>query len=93
MARIDIITEYYPDEEFLQADGFDRALSGVMYDKINGVHRLVYSRAISLDILMKRDDMSFEEAVEFFDFNVEGAYMGEKTPVWLDDEMWDCEWV
>ena len=30
--------------------------------------------------------MSYEEAVEYFDFNVEGAYMGEKTPIWVDDE-------
>lgn len=35
--------------------------------------------------------MTFEEAEEFFDFNVEGAYMGEKTPIWVDDEMFDVE--
>ena len=31
--------------------------------------------------------MTKEDAEEFFDFNVEGAYMGEKTPIWVDDMM------
>ena len=36
---------------------------------------------------MTRDGMTEEEAQEYFDFNVEGAYMGEKTPIWVDDEL------
>ena len=27
--------------------------------------------------------MSYEEAVEFFEFNIEGAYMGPLTPVYV----------
>ena len=30
--------------------------------------------------------MDYEEATEYFDFNVAGAYMGDSTPVFLDDE-------
>jgi hypothetical protein len=29
--------------------------------------------------------MSSEEAIEYFSFNVEGAYVGEQTPVWCWD--------
>ena len=29
--------------------------------------------------------MESEEAREFFDFNVVGSYMGEKTPIWSWD--------
>ena len=38
--------------------------------------------------------MSQEEAVEFFEFNVVGAYMGESTPVFVETfcEWPDCEW-
>jgi hypothetical protein len=25
------------------------------------------------------------DAIEYFDFNVSGAYVGEKTPIWVDD--------
>ena len=58
---------------------------GVVFDNMNAVVRLAYSRCKCLEILMKRDGMTEEEALEYFDFNVEGAYMGEKTPVWVDD--------
>ena len=31
--------------------------------------------------LVKRDDMSYDEAREFIDFNIAGAYIGEDTPI------------
>ena len=85
MTKADLLSEQYPDTELLQADGFDDAILGVVFDSMCAVHRLAYSRCKCLEILMKRDGMTEEEAVEFFDFNVEGAYMGEKTPIWVDD--------
>ena len=36
------------------------------------------------DILIKQD-MTEEEAIEYFYFNTEGAYVGEKTPIWCED--------
>jgi hypothetical protein len=51
----------------------------------------VYDVDKCLDIFMTRDGMTYEEAVEFFDFNVSGAYMGENTPIFVtfpkDDEL------
>ena len=41
----------------------------------DGFHRLAPAKQV------RRDGMSFEEAAEYCDFNIEGAYMGEKTPV------------
>jgi hypothetical protein len=32
-----------------------------------------------------KDSMCYEDAVEYFSFNVEGAYVGEKTPIWCQD--------
>lgn len=89
MTKLEIILEQYSDEELLSADGFNDALIGVTYDKHVSACRLVYSRSKCIDILIKRDSMSFEEAEEFFDFNVDGAYVGRKTPVFVDDEMFD----
>ena len=31
------------------------------------------------------EHMDYEEAVEFFDFNVMGSYVGVQTPIWKDD--------
>jgi len=33
-----------------------------------------------IDILIKRDRMSYEEADDFFEFNAVGSWMGEGTP-------------
>ena len=32
------------------------------------------------------DGMSYEDALEYFNLNTRGAYMGEKTPIWCDDD-------
>jgi hypothetical protein len=31
--------------------------------------------------------MTEEEAVEYFNFNVMGSYVGEKTPIWCLDNL------
>lgn len=73
------ILDSYPDGSFLIADGFDGAILGVDESSM----RLIYSVSKCIDILCK--DMSIDEAIEHFDFNVRGSYMGEKTPIWCDD--------
>lgn len=67
---------------FLKADGFDEAIIGV---DINSM-RLVYSIGKCINILMTDDEMSEEDAREYFSFNVTSAYVGENTPIWVDDE-------
>lgn len=78
---LDIILESYPDEEFLTADGFNDAIIGV--DTKSMV--LIYSVFKCIEILMNNQGLSEEEAIEYFEFNVSGAYMGEKTPIWCYD--------
>ena len=71
-------------EGALLADGFEEALIGFGYQFNYPV--AVYSRGRCIEILVQRDGMSFEEATEYFDFNVSGAYVGESTPIFLNDE-------
>jgi hypothetical protein len=78
---IDKILNWFPEEEILKADGFDDAIIGIDDETM----RLVYSVSKCIDILKK--DMDEEEAVEYFNFNVKGAYMGEKTPIWCIDDL------
>lgn len=47
--------------------------------------RLIYSVQAYIRVLMRRDKMSLDEAMEFFEFNTRGAFMGEKTPIWCED--------
>lgn len=70
------------DHEMLKADGFDEAIIGIA--SRCAMHEVyAYDVDKMLDILMQRDGMTLEEAWEYFDFNIEGAYMGEGTPIYI----------
>jgi hypothetical protein len=66
--------------DFLFADGFDLAIIGIC----TKTYCIVYSKSKCIEILSK--DMNHEEALEYFDFNVDGAYVGEQTPIFVEDE-------
>lgn len=70
-----------PEAEVLYADGLEKALIGSGYQFNTPL--AVYSKKKVLDILEK--EMSAEEAIEFFEFNIQGAYVGPSTPVFLED--------
>jgi len=74
------IYEYYPDELFLKADGFDDAVVGVEPSMMV----LVYDRNKMIDILVTKENMSHEESVEYLEFNTWSAYVGEKTPIYVE---------
>lgn len=33
--------------------------------------------------MIKRDGMTYEEALEYFDFNIQCAWLGEFTPIYI----------
>ena len=72
----DILAEQYPDSSLLTADGFDDCILGVDQQSM----RVIYSA--DKCILKLAKDMTHEEAVEYFDFNVSGSYVGKHTPIW-----------
>jgi hypothetical protein len=77
---INQIIELYDDEEFLKADGFDEAIIGLD----EATMRLIYSVKKCIAILAR--DMSKEDAIEYLNYNVISAYVGEKTPIWCQDD-------
>lgn len=74
------IVEYYQDKNILKADGFDDAVIGIDENSM----RLVYSVKLCIEKLIT-EGMSMEDAIDYFNFNVSGAYVGEKTPIWCQD--------
>ena len=68
--------------KLVTADGFEDALIGIG-ERINLGSVAVYDVDKCIDILMSRDGMNRTEALEFFDYNVKGAWVGEKTPIWV----------
>jgi hypothetical protein len=71
--------------EALICDGFDEAIIG-MAERINLGPVVAYSFEKILDILINRDGMTYEEAIEYYDFNILGLYAGEQNPVFLITE-------
>ncbi len=80
---LDDIIESFPDEDILKADGFDKAVIGIELDTM----RLIYSKLKCVEVIMLTADLSYDEAIEFLDFNVFGSYVGELTPIWCDDTL------
>jgi len=73
------LLEIYPEDSFLKADGFDEAIIGIDESSM----RLIYSVSKCISILMR--DMSEEDALEHFYYNVSGSYVGDQTPIWCND--------
>ena len=68
------------NEDMLFADGFDDALVG--YIERAGMPSIAcYDKFKCVEILAK--DMPYEDAFEYFYFNVLGSYVGENTPCFL----------
>ena len=72
-------SEFNPEALF--ADGFDESIIG-----IDTKGRVTYSYNQIIETLIERDGMSEEEAREFFDFNIDGAYVGEYTPIYIYED-------
>jgi formylmethanofuran dehydrogenase subunit E len=74
------LMEILADEECLTADGFEDALVGCTYGA-NVV--AVYDINKMIEVLIE-EGMEYEDAVEFLNYNVVGAYVGEKTPQYIN---------
>ena len=78
----------------MKADGFDEAIIGVgrQFDKPD---RLIYDYDKCLGILMLDQDFTEEEAIDWMEYNVLGAYVGEGTPIfkidYIEDEVFGLE--
>ena len=77
---LDEIIDNFPDNTFLKADGFDEAVIGLD----DSTMRLIYSVSKCINILVN-GGMSQFDALEYFNYNVSGSYMGEQTPIWCWD--------
>jgi len=74
---------YGEDLLFMDGPEFDEAILGVA-ERAGGQAVVAYDTEKVLRVL--EQDMSADEAREYFDFNIGCAYVGEKTPVYIDTE-------
>ncbi len=69
---------------FMDQEYFDEAIIGVATNAL-GMMAVAYSEPRIIEILIKHDRMTPDEAMEHYQFNILGAYVGENTPVFIDD--------
>lgn len=68
------------ENECLLADGYESALIGIT-EGANPV--AIYDTELCIKCLMDEDEMSKEDAVDFFYFNTVQAHVGDKTPIYV----------
>ena len=77
-SKLKKILELYPDDTFVIADGFDDAIIGVDDNNL----KIVYDIDEVINILI-RDGMEVDDAIEYYEYNIVGSYVGENTPSFI----------
>lgn len=65
-------------------DGLDDAILGIV-EEFGNEYRILYSKSKIIEILVNRDDMTEEDAIEFYDYNILGLYASPQNPIFLED--------
>lgn len=68
-------------DQTMMANGFEEAIIGL--DTSGEVFRVMYDIDAIISILIKRDKMTEEDALEHFNYNIQGSYVGEGTPIYV----------
>jgi len=76
------IAENYPDLLCLEPEYFDEAIIGLA--RRCGLEAMCYDKNKIIELLCVREGMTYEEALEHFEYNIAGAYVGEYTPIFLE---------
>ena len=72
------------NETFLIADDLDAAFLGIGR-RCGQPYLAVYSICKATTLLMDRDGLTADQAREYLEFNSIGAWVGDLTPVWVEE--------
>lgn len=88
MTKREKIAELYPDTVLW--DGLDDAIVGIT-DSMRAVYDIYKMECIIYEGL-KEKGLTFEDAVEYVEYNILCAYVGDFTPVhiWVVDDNEEC---
>jgi len=88
MNEVERIKEEYP--EVLLMDGYDDCVVGICHrfgqEPIVAYSRSKVLKKLQMEAVKNIDDgLSEDEAVEFFEFNMIGAWVGDQTPCFIEE--------
>lgn len=76
------VAEMGEDTNIIVLDGLNDAIIG-FGEEFGGKVRLVYDGDKLIKLLMERDGMSEEDAIEWYGFNIIGAHFGDSNPLFI----------
>ena len=71
------------EESAVFADGLEEAFIGIGYQFHSPI--ALYSKKKAIQCLIDQG-MDEEQALEYFDYNIAGSYVGDNTPIFLEDD-------
>ena len=86
MNKADLIREQYPDSDLILIEGFDDCIMGIV-EKFNSLS-VLYDLEKVLNKL-ESQGMDRSDAQDWYDYNMNGAWLGECTPsffIQLEDD-------
>ena len=70
-------------EDAITADGFEKAFVGSTISAFSREQVALYDYDLCIKVLVEDQQMTEEEAIEYFDYNVIGSWVGEDTPIFI----------
>jgi len=77
------ILDQYPDNEFIQVTGYEDCVIGVCSRAASELF-LLYDREKLLQKTCEMENWTYEEALEWHEFNTFGAWYGDATPGFIE---------
>ena len=84
------VCKYAEDQEIelkvFSNPSFNNSIIGISYDG-----RVIYDFDLMIEDLMEEENIDFEDALEFIEYNTLRAlpYMGDNAPIILDTKYWE----
>ena len=72
-----------PAQPMVLPNNFGKAFMGYV-ECFGGNLLAVYCKDTILSVLQKKDKMSYEDAMEYFNYNIAGSWVGNGTPLYLE---------
>ena len=82
MNKREELSKEYPDLLVMNPTYLDEAIIGVV-SRIN-LSAICYDTNKVIELLIQHEGMTDEEAIEHFEYNMKGSWVGETTPVFLE---------
>lgn len=81
MSIRDELADMCPDAVFLEEERYDKAIIGLA-ERYGGLEVVAYDAQMILQIL-EEELGSMDDALEWFDYNIIGAWIGDRTPIFI----------